>query len=673
MGRVRTFCEEQQLVRFQWLLLTFFSIFLFCSPAQAGKLLSWQFESRENRLVFITDEGIQPTAQLLASPTRLVIDLPGINLGRETVKENYSGRIRSLRVGQFDEQTTRIVVELAPGYTLDPEEVKFRGSSSNQWTVNLPSPRIEPRSSSLRGSNNREKEPQIITIDPQPATTSRPFPSKIDPQPDTTSRPFPRLNSPSKSRIVETRPPQPRSTNTGISTDNSLITNSPYIKPTRNGFFIGIDGNRNNRVSPRRSGDGTTIDFELAGVTLPSDLASKAVAVNQYGVNQIEFTQISPTQARMTLKVNSDSPDWNASFSRIRGLVLVPKGRFSASIPSRDRTVRSSTVAENTTTVEKIAMAESDTQLVITANRPVTSQTEQIRNGTYQITIPNAQLAESNLFQGPQLSARSPISEVRVKEENSAVLITVQTRLGIRLGETTTTAADRLIAFPIQRGLAPPPLRDRPLLNPSNQTRTIEVPQPETLPRPLPSRPLPHSKPLVIIDAGHGGQDPGTIGIGGLREKDIVLPISLDVAEGLRKQGIEVKMTRDSDYFVSLKGRTDFANNTRADLFVSIHANAINLSRPDVNGLETYYYKNGRRLAEVIHWSILNSVNIKNRNIRRARFYVLRHSTMPAVLVEVGFVTGAEDAPRLKNPTHRSQMADAIVRGIIQYIKQKGL
>ena len=649
-------------MRFKWLLLSFFSIFLFCSPAKAGKLLSWQFESRTNRLVFITDEGIQPTAQLLANPTRLVIDLPGTNLGRKTIKENYSGRIRSLRVGQFDERTTRIVVEIAPGYTLDPLQVKFKGTSPNQWTVELPSPRIEPLSSSRRRSNSdNQEEPQIIEIEPQ--------------SPSISARPLPRLKSPRRSRIPDTIPLKPQSSNAAIATNPDLINNSPYVKPTRNGFFIGIDGNRDNQVYSRRSGDRTTIDFDLEGITLPSSLIAKAVAVNQYGVKQIEFTQTSSNQARMTLKVNSDSPDWNASFSRIRGLILVPKEGLSARITSRDRTVIASPSAENKiVTVEKIAMAESDTQLLITANLPVTTETRQITRGSYQITIPNAQLADTKTFQGPQLSARSPVSEVRVKEENSAVLVTVQTRLGIRLGQARTEK-NQLIAFPIQRGLATSPLRDRPLLNPSNRSRTIAAPQPLTrnLPQSLPSRPLPHNKPLVIIDAGHGGQDPGTIGIGGLREKDLVLPISLDVAEGLRKQGVEVRMTRDSDYFVSLQGRTDFANNVQADLFVSIHANAINLSRPDVNGLETYYYKDGRRLAEVIHWSILNSVNIKNRGIRRARFYVLRHSTMPAVLVEVGFVTGAEDAPRLKNPTHRSQMAEAIVRGIIQYIKQKGL
>ncbi|MEY4520245.1 MAG: hypothetical protein RLZZ499_2845, partial [Cyanobacteriota bacterium] len=162
-------------------------------------------------------------------------------------------------------------------------------------------------------------------------------------------------------------------------------------------------------------------------------------------------------------------------------------------------------------------------------------------------------------------------------------------------------------------------------------------------------------------------------GIDGLQEKDVILPIALDVEEILRKQNIDVVMTRDTDVFISLEGRTDLANRVKADLFVSIHANSINLSRPDVSGLETYYYDSGRRLAELVHWSILNGVNIDDRSIRRARFYVLRHSTMPAVLIEVGFVTGEVDADNLEDPNHRRLMAEAIAKGIVEYIKQNNL
>jgi N-acetylmuramoyl-L-alanine amidase len=112
------------------------------------------------------------------------------------------------------------------------------------------------------------------------------------------------------------------------------------------------------------------------------------------------------------------------------------------------------------------------------------------------------------------------------------------------------------------------------------------------------------------------------------------------------------------------------ANRLNANLFVSIHANAISMSRPDVNGVETYYYSSGRALAQTIQNSILQATGAPNRGVRRARFYVLRHTAMPAVLVEVGFVTGRDDAPRLADASYRELMAQAIARGILQYVRQ---
>jgi len=85
----------------------------------------------------------------------------------------------------------------------------------------------------------------------------------------------------------------------------------------------------------------------------------------------------------------------------------------------------------------------------------------------------------------------------------------------------------------------------------------------------------------VVIDPGHGGKDPGAIGIGGLQEKNVILPISLEVTRILQQQGIDVRLTRDSDFFVTLQGRTDLANRIDADLFVSIHANSMGKARPD--------------------------------------------------------------------------------------------
>ncbi|MEM9136820.1 MAG: N-acetylmuramoyl-L-alanine amidase, partial [Cyanobacteria bacterium P01_F01_bin.42] len=108
----------------------------------------------------------------------------------------------------------------------------------------------------------------------------------------------------------------------------------------------------------------------------------------------------------------------------------------------------------------------------------------------------------------------------------------------------------------------------------------------------------------------------------------------------------------------------------RANAFVSIHANAISASRPDVNGLETYYYatSSGYRLARNIHTSILRNVSIGDRGIRQARFYVLRQTTMPAVLVETGFITGARDSRNLKSKSYQQQIAKGIADGIISYL-----
>lgn len=217
----------------------------------------------------------------------------------------------------------------------------------------------------------------------------------------------------------------------------------------------------------------------------------------------------------------------------------------------------------------------------------------------------------------------------------------------------------------------------------TDRNNTIAItPIPGTAGRPRPPRQRPtpiydnpgelptvRGRRLVIIDPGHGGRDPGAIGIGGLQEKGVVLDISRQVASLLQQQGVSVQMTRSDDRFISLQGRTAFANRTNAAAFVSIHANAISLSRPDVNGVETYYTAN-RALADSIHRSMRQMFpEQRDRGVKRARFFVIRRTRMPAALVEVGFVTGNQDSIWLRNPQWRSQMAWAIARGILNYLR----
>ena len=205
---------------------------------------------------------------------------------------------------------------------------------------------------------------------------------------------------------------------------------------------------------------------------------------------------------------------------------------------------------------------------------------------------------------------------------------------------------------------------------PKFQTPDIYTPPPEN---PVaikvpPAKPHPKYRGVVVIDPGHGGKDPGAIGLRSLQEKKVVLDISQKVTQILEKRGIQVIITRRNDTFVSLQGRVNIAEKYNAKAFVSIHANAISKSKTYVNGLETYYFSTGLRLAQSIHRSIIRRLDVRDRGVRRARFYVLRKTSMPAVLVETGFVTGSSDSAKLANSSYRTRMAEAIAEGIISYM-----
>jgi N-acetylmuramoyl-L-alanine amidase len=355
---------------------------LIAAPAKAARLESWRFNASQNQLEITTDGGVQPKAQLVSDPTRLVIDLPGIILGRPVINESMSGTVRSLRIGQFDRDTTRIVIELAPGYTLEPSQIKFRGISDRRWLIKLPTPQL--------------------------ATSSTP-----------------------------------------------------------------------------------------------------AIAV-------------------------------------------VPK--------------------------------------LSPSSRP-------------------------NEIQSP------------------------------RFAPAATAIAPRVMS----------------VFNPSVFNPAVaNVPMPRS----------PNGRVVVMIDPGHGGPDPGAVGINGLQEKMIVLDIGNQVAALLQRQGVQALLTRADDRDLDLEPRVQMAEQSNATVFVSIHANAISLSRPDINGLETYYHESGLGLAQTIHQNVLQFTGASDRGVRKARFYVLRKTSMPSVLVEVGFVTGRDDASRLSNAAYRTQMADAIARGILQYLQR---
>lgn len=126
-------------MKLRWFLLSLISILLLSSPARATRLESWHFDPTQNQLDLTTDSGIQPRVFLIDNPKRLVIDLSGTILGYPKTKQNYGSAIREIRVAQLDPQTTRLVIELASGYTVSPESVIVKGDSPSHWVVKLSS------------------------------------------------------------------------------------------------------------------------------------------------------------------------------------------------------------------------------------------------------------------------------------------------------------------------------------------------------------------------------------------------------------------------------------------------------------------------------------------------------------------------------------------------------
>lgn len=204
---------------------------------------------------------------------------------------------------------------------------------------------------------------------------------------------------------------------------------------------------------------------------------------------------------------------------------------------------------------------------------------------------------------------------------------------------------------------------------PTTPAPRVQPPSPNPDSTPLPA--VPRGGKIVVIDPGHGGGDPGAVGIGGIRESEVVLDISRQVVALLKQQGVEAVMTRTRDVEIELEPRVQFAERANADVFVSIHANAFDARRTDVNGIETFYYSggSGQPLARTVQDSLLQELGARDRGVKSANFYVIRYTSMPAILVETGFVTGAEDAARLSTAAGRARIAKAIARGILQYLR----
>lgn len=196
----------------------------------------------------------------------------------------------------------------------------------------------------------------------------------------------------------------------------------------------------------------------------------------------------------------------------------------------------------------------------------------------------------------------------------------------------------------------------------------------EPIPVPTPVVPIDPSSATVVIDPGHGGSASGAY-YEGIMEKDITLPISLMLRDLLVEEGYNVVMTRDSDTYMTLSDRCQVANDIDADIFISIHCNALE-NNTTYEGLFTFYSTGstkGQKLAQAVQDATAAATGTINRGIRNNSDYtVLRKTNMPAVLVETGFMSSHNELMNLCDSKYQMKLAQGMAEGIIQYFAQVG-
>lgn len=172
----------------------------------------------------------------------------------------------------------------------------------------------------------------------------------------------------------------------------------------------------------------------------------------------------------------------------------------------------------------------------------------------------------------------------------------------------------------------------------------------------------------VIIDPGHGEDDSGAAA-GGKTEKDFVLSVSLKIQQKLKNhKHIKIQMTRTKDVFLELQERVNIAQKAKADAFISIHANsAVNGS---ATGTETFYTRpNSLSLATIVHKHLIAATKLRDRGVKKGNFHVIRETTMPAILLEVGFISNSNDRAALFDPVFQDNVAERVAMGLCEYFK----
>lgn len=451
------------------------------------------------------------------------------------------------------------------------------------------------------------------------------------------------------------------------------------------------------------------IYFDLHGARLAPDLVGKSFAVTDNGfLKRIRVAESSGNVARIVLDVN-DVTEYSAFLlPNPYRLIIDIHGRSKPATPlvvaEADAPARPATAVPNTRAV----VAGSSTDVARLSDHP-----DKVQATTVPTSRPIAAVVRGHDAGVGEAASQGGGTTDHAPQPAPAAGASSSVQNGTESVAAPTTAQQSKTAA------APASLRHSRGKSKVSTADTLVVGDPGTPARVAQKtaggetslvRALGLGIHRIVIDAGHGGHDSGTLGTGGIEEKDVVLDVALRVGQLLRERlGAEVIFTRSDDTFVPLETRTAIANKAQADLFLSIHAN----SSPDASarGVETYYLNftsqpdalevaarenavsgqsisqlsdlvrkitlkdkiaESREFAVDVEQSLYGGLargneGLKNRGVKKAPFVVLIGANMPSVLAEISFVTNPRDAAQLRQADYRQRVAESLFRGVARY------
>ena len=418
--------------------------------------------------------------------------------------------------------------------------------------------------------------------------------------------------------------------------------------------------------TPESKEEGTANDFVSAAKALPSVSAIEKMTSGEITALDTEMKAVRTLYAGL-----STTDRTNSAVIKWVGYLVSKEEVLEKRLKSNNVTVSSS---QFLTVAQKLPSVSAIEKMTKSQLEQLTNDFATVRSMYNQLSTTKKQEAEVVKWEG-YLKAKEDAAA-----EKMGVRLSTAVRYGVESGDTFNSIAEK---FKVD---VKDIVKHNPKLNPSNLKSGDTVIVPNALARPMDKPEAMDRKNVVYLDAGHGGTDPGAIHHG-VREKDLNLILANKLTDQLTKMGYEVVNVRTNDRSVSLTDRAKEANASNADIYISLHHNAFNVS---VSGIESFYYKyakganptvnktyhnDGARIASSVYLASLVQDNLvkatgaNNRGVKERSLAVIRETAIPATLIEFGFMDNKQELSNLTNNAYTDKMTNAVATAIDQYFK----